>query len=35
VNRVLREQQTRGTVELSRSKTVVLDPERLRRRSTV
>jgi CRP-like cAMP-binding protein len=35
VNRVLREQQTRGTIELSRSKTVVLDPERLRRRSTV
>ena len=35
VNRVLREQQARGTVQLSRSKTVVLDPERLRRRSTV
>jgi CRP-like cAMP-binding protein len=30
VNRILREQQERGTVELSRSKTVVLDPEQLR-----
>jgi CRP/FNR family transcriptional regulator, cyclic AMP receptor protein len=35
VNRVLREQQERGTVELSRSKTTVLDLERLRRRSSV
>jgi CRP/FNR family cyclic AMP-dependent transcriptional regulator len=35
VNRVLREQQERGAVELSRSKTVVLDLERLRRRSSV
>jgi CRP/FNR family transcriptional regulator, cyclic AMP receptor protein len=34
VNRVLREQQQRGTVELSRSKTVVLDLERLRGRSS-
>jgi CRP/FNR family transcriptional regulator, cyclic AMP receptor protein len=34
VNRVLREQQERGTVELSRSKTVVFDLERLRRRSS-
>jgi CRP/FNR family cyclic AMP-dependent transcriptional regulator len=34
VNRVLREQQERGTVELSRSKTVVLDLERLRGRSS-
>jgi CRP/FNR family cyclic AMP-dependent transcriptional regulator len=34
VNRVLREQQQRGTVELSRSKTVVLDFERLRGRSS-
>jgi CRP/FNR family cyclic AMP-dependent transcriptional regulator len=33
VNRVLRVQQELGTVELSRSKTVVLDLERLRRRS--
>jgi CRP/FNR family cyclic AMP-dependent transcriptional regulator len=31
VNRVLREQQERGTVKLSRSRTVVLDLERLRR----
>lgn len=35
VNRVLREQQERGTVELSRSKTVVLDLERLRGRFSV
>jgi CRP/FNR family transcriptional regulator, cyclic AMP receptor protein len=35
VNRVLREQQERGTVELSRSKTTVLDLERLGRRSSV
>jgi CRP/FNR family transcriptional regulator, cyclic AMP receptor protein len=35
VNRVLREQQARGTVQLSRSKTVVLDLERLRGRSAV
>jgi CRP/FNR family transcriptional regulator, cyclic AMP receptor protein len=35
VNRVLREQQERGTVELSRSRTVVLDLERLRRRSSL
>jgi CRP/FNR family cyclic AMP-dependent transcriptional regulator len=34
VNRVLREQQERGTVKLSRSKTVVFDLERLRRRSS-
>jgi CRP/FNR family cyclic AMP-dependent transcriptional regulator len=34
VNRVLREQQERGIVELSRSKTVVLDLERLRRHSS-
>jgi CRP/FNR family cyclic AMP-dependent transcriptional regulator len=33
VNRVLREQEQLGTVELSRSKTVVLDAERLGRRS--
>jgi CRP/FNR family transcriptional regulator, cyclic AMP receptor protein len=33
VNRVLREQQERGTVELSRSKTVVLDLERLKQRA--
>jgi CRP/FNR family cyclic AMP-dependent transcriptional regulator len=33
VNRVLREQRERGTVELSRSKTVVLDLERLRQRA--
>jgi CRP/FNR family transcriptional regulator, cyclic AMP receptor protein len=33
VNRVLREQQELGTIELSRSKTVVLDVERLKRRS--
>lgn len=35
VNRVFREQQARATVELSRSKTIVLDRERLRRRSWV
>jgi CRP/FNR family cyclic AMP-dependent transcriptional regulator len=34
VNRVLREQQERGTVKLSRSKTVVLDVERIMRRSS-
>ena len=34
VNRVLSEQQERGTVELSRSKTIVLDLERLRGRSS-
>ena len=33
VNRVLRGQEKRGTVELGRSKTVVLDLERLRSRS--
>jgi CRP/FNR family transcriptional regulator, cyclic AMP receptor protein len=30
VNRVLRAQEKRGTVELGRSKTIVLEPERLR-----
>jgi CRP-like cAMP-binding protein len=35
VNRVLREQAERGTVELGRSKTVILDLERLRPRVSV
>jgi CRP/FNR family cyclic AMP-dependent transcriptional regulator len=34
VNRILREQEQRGTVELGRSKTIVLDLERLRGRSS-
>jgi CRP-like cAMP-binding protein len=33
VNRVLREEQTRGTVELRRGRTAVLDPEAISRRA--
>jgi CRP/FNR family cyclic AMP-dependent transcriptional regulator len=33
VNRVLREEQTRGTVELRRGRTAVLDPEAIARRA--
>ena len=33
VNKVLREEQDRGTIELRRGKTVILDPEELARRA--
>jgi CRP-like cAMP-binding protein len=33
VNRVLREEQSRGTIELRRGRTVVLDPEEIARRA--